>query len=164
MITGHSLSVLTRRAFTGILRRRTKIWTRELILICASMQETRHPKSTQMCYHLPKRSFVRLLHVCDETLSFPWVKVRSAQFAFCSERKIKSIDFETRVSDTLDELLDVTQQRINNSLELLWAIAQQRSVVPKINASIESVPSPWICDCADVFMVLESKVRLRIYS
>ena len=42
-------------------------------------------------------------------------------------------------SDTLDELVDVTKQHINNSLELLWAITQQQSVTPKIRASIESV-------------------------
>jgi hypothetical protein len=59
------------------------------------------------------------------------------------------IDLKTvkpEFSDTLDELVDVTQKRINNSLELLWAITQQRSVAPKIKASIESVPSPSTCD------------------
>jgi hypothetical protein len=47
-------------------------------------------------------------------------------------------------SNTLDELVDVTQQRIDK--ELLWAITQQQSAVPKIKASIESVPSPSACD------------------
>jgi len=50
-------------------------------------------------------------------------------------------------SDALDELVDVTQQRINYSLGLLWAIPQQRSMVPKIKASIDvgkqRYPSRW---------------------
>ncbi|KAF8492228.1 hypothetical protein F5888DRAFT_1859611 [Russula emetica] len=53
-------------------------------------------------------------------LGVPWVKV-SVKHEF---------------SDTLDELVDVTQQRIHSSLELLWVITQQQSVVPKIKASI----------------------------
>jgi hypothetical protein len=70
-------------------------------------------------------------------------------------------------SDTLDELLDVTQQRINNSLELLWAIAQQQSVVPKIKVSIESVQVTSFCGaasaCADICIVLARKVRFKVY-
>ena len=46
-------------------------------------------------------------------------------------------------SDTLDELVDVTQQHVNK--ELLWAITQQQSVLPKIKASIEYVPSSSVC-------------------
>jgi len=44
-------------------------------------------------------------------------------------------------SDTLDELVDVTQKRIDNSLELFWAINQKQSVDHKIKLSLESVPS-----------------------
>ncbi len=70
-------------------------------------------------------------------------------------------------SDTLDELVDVTKQRINNSLELLWAITQQQSVAPKIKASIESVQVPSFCgaaiDCADIYIVLGRKVRSKVY-
>jgi GTP-binding protein EngB required for normal cell division len=51
----------------------------------------------------------------------PWVKV----------------SVKPEFSDTLGELVDVTKQRINNSLELLWAITQQQSVTPKIKASID---------------------------
>jgi hypothetical protein len=51
----------------------------------------------------------------------PWVKV-----------SVKS-----EFTGTLDELVDVTQQHINNSLELLWAITQQRKVEPKVKASID---------------------------
>jgi hypothetical protein len=70
-------------------------------------------------------------------------------------------------SDTLDELVDVTKLRINNSLELLWAITQQQSVVPKIKASIESVQVPSFCgaacDCADICIGLARKVRFEVY-
>jgi hypothetical protein len=70
-------------------------------------------------------------------------------------------------SDTLDELVDVTQHRINSSLELLWAITQQQSVAPKIKASIESVQVPSFCgaasDCADICIVLARKVRFKVY-
>jgi hypothetical protein len=70
-------------------------------------------------------------------------------------------------SDTLGELVDVTKQRINNSLELLWAITQQQSVTPKIKASIESVQIPSFCgaasDCADICIVLARKVRFNVY-
>jgi hypothetical protein len=70
-------------------------------------------------------------------------------------------------SDTLDELVDVTKRRINNSLELLWAITQQQSVVPKIKASIESVQVPSFCgaacDCADTCIGLARKVRFEAY-
>jgi len=39
-------------------------------------------------------------------------------------------------SDTLGELVNLTKQRIHNSLEVLWASTQQESVGPKIDASI----------------------------
>ena len=59
-------------------------------------------------------------------------------------------------SDTLDELVDVTKEHINKSLQLLWAVTQQQSVLPKINASIESVQVPSVCgtasDCADIYV------------
>jgi hypothetical protein len=71
------------------------------------------------------------------------------------------------LSNTLDELMDVTKQRINNSLELLWAITQQQSVAPKIKALIESVQVPSFCgaasDCADICIVLARKVRFKVY-
>ncbi len=64
---------------------------------------------------------------------------------------------------TLDELVDVTEQRINNSLKLLWAITQQQKVEPKVEASIESVPS--FCDaasnCADICIVLTRKGKIQ---
>ncbi|KAF8492227.1 hypothetical protein F5888DRAFT_935594 [Russula emetica] len=57
------------------------------------------------------------------------------------------VSVKPEFSDTLGELVDVTQQRINSSLELLWAITQQQSVVPKIKASIDvgkqRYPSRW---------------------
>jgi hypothetical protein len=63
--------------------------------------------------------------------------------------------------------VDVTKKHINHSLQLLWAITQQQSVVPKINASIESVQVPSVCgtaiDCADICIVLARKVRFKIY-
>jgi len=42
---------------------------------------------------------------------------------------------------TLDELVKVTQEYIDQSVGLIWAITQQQSVDVKIDASIESVPS-----------------------
>jgi hypothetical protein len=61
----------------------------------------------------------------------------------------------------------VTKQHINKSLELLWAITQQQSVIPKIKASIESVQFPSFCgtasDCADMCVVLARKVRFKVY-
>ena len=45
-------------------------------------------------------------------------------------------------SYTLEKLVGVTQQCINKALELLWASTQQKSVVPKIEASIKSVQVP----------------------
>ena len=76
----------------------------------------------------------------------PWVKVsglHNLPFVLSARSNLlilKTVNPE--FSDTLDELADVTQQRINKSLELLWAIAQQQSVVPKIKKSIESVQVP----------------------
>jgi hypothetical protein len=71
------------------------------------------------------------------------------------------------LSDTLDELVGVTKDRINKSLQLLWATTQQQSVLPKIDASIESVQVPSACgatsDCADICIVLASKVRFKVY-
>ena len=71
-----------------------------------------------------------------------------------------------KYSDTLDELVDVTKQCTNNSLELLWAMTQQ-SVAPKIKAVIESVQVPSFCsaasDCADICIVLARKVRFKVY-
>jgi hypothetical protein len=51
-------------------------------------------------------------------------------------------------SHTVDELVGVTKERINNSLERLWAITQQQSVEPKINATIEFVQVPSFCGAA----------------
>jgi hypothetical protein len=74
---------------------------------------------------------------------------------------------KSEFSGTLDELVDVTKQRINDSLELLWAITQQQSVAPKIKASIESVQVPSFCgaaiDCANIYIVLGRKVRSKVY-
>ena len=66
---------------------------------------------------------------------------------------------------TLDELVDVTEQRINKSLKLLWAITQQQKVEPKVEASIESVPlfCDSASDCADICIVLARKVRFKVY-
>ena len=70
-------------------------------------------------------------------------------------------------SDTLYKLVDVTKDRINKSLQLLWAATQQQSVLLRINASIESVHVPSVCgaasDCADIRIVLASKVRFKVY-
>ena len=70
-------------------------------------------------------------------------------------------------SDTLDELVDVTKDHINKSLQLLWAVTQKQSVLLKINASIESVQVSSVCgaasDCADICIVLASKVRFEVY-
>ena len=70
-------------------------------------------------------------------------------------------------SYTRDELVGVTKDRINKSLQLLWATTQQQSVLPKINASIESVQVPSVCgtasDCADICIVLARKVRFKVY-
>jgi hypothetical protein len=70
-------------------------------------------------------------------------------------------------SDTLDDLVDVTKDHIHNSLQLLWAVTQQQSVLPKINASIESVQVPSVCgaasDRADICIVLVNKVRFKVY-
>jgi hypothetical protein len=94
--------------------------------------------------------------------------VRSAHFTTCSECKIKLVDLKTvkpELTGTLDELVDVTRQRINKSLELLWAIAQQRKVGPKVKASIESVLlfCDAASDCADICIVLARKVRFEVY-
>ena len=72
------------------------------------------------------------------------------------------------LSETLDELVDVTQQCINKkSLEVLWVVTQQQSEVPKIKASIESVQVPSVCgtasDCADICVVLARYVRFKVY-
>jgi hypothetical protein len=81
----------------------------------------------------------------------PWVKVSGLDILpyVLSARSnwlvLKTVKPE--FSKTLDELVDVTKQRINNSLELLWAITQQQSVAPKIKASIESVHIPSILRC-----------------
>jgi hypothetical protein len=57
--------------------------------------------------------------------------------------------------DTLDELVDVTKQRINDSLGLLWVITQQQSVVLKIKALIESVPPPLTYDTVIVLIYVQ---------
>jgi hypothetical protein len=82
-----------------------------------------------------------------EALGVPWVKVSGLgilPFFLGARLILKTVNPE--FSDTLDELVDVTQQHIDNSLVLLWVITLQQSVVPKIKASIESVPSPSTCD------------------
>jgi len=58
---------------------------------------------------------------------------------------------ESEFSDTLDELVNLTQQRINNSLERLWIINQQQSVDQNIKLSVKSVPSPLISDTKRLF-------------
>ena len=80
------------------------------------------------------------------------------------------IDLKTakqEFSHTLDNLVDVTKNHINKSLQLLWTATQQQSVLPKIKASIESVQVPSVCgaasDCADICIVLASKVRFKVY-
>jgi hypothetical protein len=60
-------------------------------------------------------------------------------------------------SGTLDELVDVTKQHMNNSLQVLWAITQQQSVVPKIKASIESVHQEIVRKLFDLFTFSSGK-------
>jgi len=80
---------------------------------------------------LAQEKLCEMIAPFEVKLSVPWVKV-SAKPEF---------------SDTLDELVDMTQRRINNSQKLLWAITQQQSVEPKIKASIDvgkrRYPSRW---------------------
>ncbi|KAN0103785.1 hypothetical protein V8E52_011621 [Russula decolorans] len=72
---------------------------------------------------LAKNKLCEMIKPFEKKLGVPWVEV----------------SVKPEFSDTLDELVDVTKQRINNSLELLWAITQQQGVAPKIKASIESL-------------------------
>lgn len=71
-------------------------------------------------------------------------------------------------SYTLDKLVGVTQRCINKSLEMLWASTQQKSVVPKIEASIKSVQVLPFCadtetgNCADICTALARKVRFKV--
>jgi len=69
---------------------------------------------------LAENKLRELITPFKDKLKVPWVKV-SVNPGF---------------SDTLGELVDLTKQRIHNSLEVLWASTQQESVGPKIDASI----------------------------
>jgi hypothetical protein len=95
---------------------------------------------------LAEKKLCEMVTPFEETLGVPWVKVSGLHnLPLVLSARSNWLIFETvksEFSDALDELVDVTQQRINNSLERLWAITQQQSVVSKIKASIESVPSP----------------------
>jgi len=70
---------------------------------------------------LAENKLCEMIKPFEKKLGVPWVEV----------------SVKPEFSDTLDELVDVTKQRINNSLELLWAITQQQGVAPKIKASID---------------------------
>ena len=96
--------------------------------------------------------------------------IRSAFLPFILSARSNRLILKTvkpEFSDTLDELVDVTQQCINHSLELLRDITQQQSVVRKIKATIESVQIPSFrgaaSDCADICIVLARKVRFTVY-
>jgi hypothetical protein len=102
-------------------------------------------------------------------LGVPWVKVSGLHILplVLSARSNRLIlkTVKPEFTYTLDELVDMTQQRINNSLEPIWVITQQRRVEPKVQVSIESVPL--FCDatndCADICKVLARKVRFKVY-
>jgi hypothetical protein len=95
---------------------------------------------------LAEKKLCEMITPFEKTLGVPWVKVSGLDIlpfvlnARANWLILKAVKPE--FSNALDELVDVTQHRINSSLELLWVITQQQSVVPKIKASIESVPSP----------------------
>ena len=68
-------------------------------------------------------------------------------------------------SDTLDELVNVIKQRIDNSLECLWAITQEQSVVSKIKASIESVQVPpflWLLGIVLIYVLYSVGKKSKI--
>jgi hypothetical protein len=96
---------------------------------------------------LAEQKLREIIAAFEEKLGVPWVKVSGLDIlSFVLGARLILRTVKPEFSDTLGELVDVTQQRINNSLELFWAITQQESAVPKIKASIESVPSPSTCD------------------
>jgi hypothetical protein len=120
---------------------------------------------------LAEKKLCEMITPFGETLAVPWVKVSGLRFLpFVLSAKLNWLilkPVKPEFSDTLDELVNVTKQRIHNSLELLWAITQQQSVVPKIKASIECVQVPSFCgaagDWADICKVLARKVRFKVY-
>ena len=99
---------------------------------------------------LAEKKLCEMITPFEEKLSVPWVKVSGLyKLPFFLSVRSNLLILKTAnnaFSDTLDELEDVTKRRINNSLELLWAINQEQSVAPKIKSSIEFVLSPSACD------------------